>query len=177
MNSITTRYPWCERRAPVAHVLDAVLQVALELAREGREGRCVGTIFVVGDPHLLLPCTRPLILDPLHGHDDCCKQIADPELRETLKELSQLDGAFIISFEGIAVAAARYLEVHTRGVHLSKGLGSRHIAGAAITRMVDCVAIVVSSSAVVRIFDDGHCVEELLPEALNNHYHTRGESA
>jgi DNA integrity scanning protein DisA with diadenylate cyclase activity len=161
MNTSTAHFDWPERRTSQASVLDAMLETALELAREGREGRCVGTIFVVGDPCELIPLTRCLILDPLHGHDDSCKHISDPEVRETLKELSQIDGAFIISTGGVAVAAGRYLDVPAKKVHLHKGLGSRHMAAAAITLQVDCVAIVVSASAVVRIFEAGECQAEL----------------
>jgi diadenylate cyclase len=163
MNPLPAEYEWPERRASHSKVLETLLQTALELAREGREGRCVGTIFVMGDPDDLLPHTRCLILDPLHGHDDACKQISDPEVRETLKELSQIDGAFIISHTGVAVAAGRYLDVSAKGVHLLKGLGSRHMAAAAITRLSDCVAIVVSASAVVRIFEAGECLAEFKP--------------
>lgn len=163
MSTTISRSEWHERDDDCVAVLDSVLQIAMELAREGREGRCVGTIFVVGDPAVLRNHSRPLILDPLKGHDDSRKQIDDPEVRESLKELSQLDGAFLISRQGVAISAAQYLDVSAKDVRLGFGFGSRHMAGAAISQMTDSVAIVVSASSVVRVFERGECIRELSP--------------
>lgn len=155
----------CADRAGVEpDILEEVLKLAVELAREGREGRKVGTIFMVGDAEHVLQRSRPMILDPLLGHADASKHINDPNMRETLKELAQLDGAFVISNEGVAVSAARYLDASSRGVQLPLGLGSRHMAAAAMTKETDAVGVVVSQSAVVRLFDDGELVAEVLPE-------------
>ncbi len=44
------------------------------------------------------------------------------------------------------------------------GLGSRHMAAAWITRQTRAVAIVASESAVVRVFDAGTIVAEIIPE-------------
>jgi len=44
------------------------------------------------------------------------------------------------------------------------GLGSRHVAAASITHETDAVAVVVSESSVVRIFDKGKLVAEIIPE-------------
>ena len=49
-------------------VLKEVIELAIEIAREGREGRKVGTIFVVGDVDNVKKHSRPLILDPLSRH-------------------------------------------------------------------------------------------------------------
>ncbi len=145
-------------------VLESVVLLAIEIAREGREGRKIGTIFTVADSHEVLRRSRSLILDPLAGHPDALKNIEDPNLRETLKELAQLDGAFVISGSGTAISACRYLSATAEGVDLPLGLGSRHMAAASITRMTEAVAVVVSESSLVRVFDNGELVSEVIPE-------------
>lgn len=144
--------------------LGHVTRIALELAREGREGRKIGALFTVDDHPAVLARSRPLILDPLKGHPDEDKVVTDANVRETLKELAQLDGAFVISGDGVAIAAARYLSASAEGVVLPMGLGSRHVAAASITLRTDAVAVVVSESSMVRIFDDGELVREIVPD-------------
>jgi DNA integrity scanning protein DisA with diadenylate cyclase activity len=144
--------------------LVAITHLALEIAREGREGRKIGALFTVGDHQAVLARSRPLILDPLHGHPPERTRIEDASVRETLKELAQLDGAFVVSDEGVAVAACRYLSASAEGIELPLGLGTRHMAAASITRDTDAVAVVVSESSMVRVFDDGELVAEIVPE-------------
>ena len=90
--------------------------------------------------------------------------MADADLRGTLKELAQLDGAFVISDEGVVVAACRYLDTITSDIDLSLGLGSRHFAAASISKATKAIGIVVSQSALVRVFADGALIAEVLPE-------------
>jgi DNA integrity scanning protein DisA with diadenylate cyclase activity len=144
--------------------LESVILLAVELAREGREGRKIGTMFVVSDSEQTLKRSRCLILDPLWHHPESLKHIDDSNLRETLKELSQLDGAFIISDEGIALSACRYINASSDNISIPLGLGSRHMAAASITKDTNAIAIVVSESSVVRIFDNGEMVAEIIPE-------------
>lgn len=151
--------PECDRG-----VIQSVMTLAVELAREGREGQRVGTVFVIGDHKNVLSHSRPMILDPLYGHAESLRQIRDPNLRETLKELSLLDGAFIITQDGLVMAACRYLDADARGLELPMGLGSRHLAAAAVTRATRATAVVVSESAVVRVFFQGELVAEIVPE-------------
>jgi DNA integrity scanning protein DisA with diadenylate cyclase activity len=108
--------------------------------------------------------SRNLILDPLQGHPAHLKRVDDPDARETIKELSQLDGAFIVSDDGVVVSACRYIDVNSKGIKLPLGLGSRHMAGASISKQTGAVAVVVSESSIVRVFDDGELVSEILPE-------------
>src|SRR4029079_13809496 len=95
--------PWC---AP--SVFEQTVELALEIAREGREGRRIGTLFTVGRAEAVLAASRPLILDPLAAHAPARTHITDPNLRGTIKELAQLDGAFVIAATGTAVAPCRY---------------------------------------------------------------------
>jgi diadenylate cyclase len=145
-------------------VLEQVITLALEIAREGREGRKIGTLFTVCDAPAVLRRSRCLILDPLLGHPDAVKHIADPDMRETIKELAQLDGAFVVSDDGVVISACRYLNVSSEGINLPLGLGSRHMAAASISKETDALAVVVSESSLVRVFDHGELVSEIIPE-------------
>ncbi|HID29909.1 MAG TPA: hypothetical protein EYP19_07890 [Desulfobacterales bacterium] len=145
-------------------VLEQTIQLAVEIAREGREGRKVGTMFVLGDEETVLKQSRPLILDPLQGHSAELKKISDVNMRETAKELAQLDGAFVVSADGTILSAARYLNADSTGIKLPLGLGARHIAAAAMSRAARSVAVVVSKSSVVRVFSQGQMIGEIVPE-------------
>ncbi len=153
-----------EKREVDRRVLEQTVSLAVEIAREGREGRKIGTLFVVGDSGEVIKRSKPLILDPLHGHPDESKQIENPDTRETIKELAQLDGAFLISNAGVVLSAARYIDAASDNLDLPLGLGSRHVAGASISRQTRAVAVVVSESSMVRMFDDGELVSEIVPE-------------
>ena len=153
-----------EKREVDTRVLEQTVSLAVEIAREGREGRKIGTLFVVGDSGEVIKRSKPLILDPLHGHPDESKHIENPDMRETIKELAQLDGAFLISNAGVVLSAARYIDAASDSLDLPLGLGSRHVAGASISRQTRAVAVVVSESSMVRMFDDGELVSEIVPE-------------
>ncbi|MEZ4727198.1 MAG: diadenylate cyclase [Caldilineaceae bacterium] len=153
-----------EKRGVNLHTLEQVILLAVEIAREGREGRKVGTMFVVADSEATLKQSRCLILDPLWHHPDEIKRIDNPNMRETVKELAQLDGAFIVSDAGIVLSATRYLYAAADDIELPLGLGSRHMAAASITKSTDAIAVVVSESAIVRVFDGGELISEIIPE-------------
>jgi DNA integrity scanning protein DisA with diadenylate cyclase activity len=145
-------------------VLEAVIILAVEIAREGREGHKIGSLFVVGDVEAVMRNSKPMILDPLAGHPDERKRVTDPDARETFKELAQLDGAFVVSDHGIVLSACRYIDATSEGIELPLGLGSRHMAAASITRRTSAVAVVVSMSSFVRVFDNGELISEIIPE-------------
>jgi DNA integrity scanning protein DisA with diadenylate cyclase activity len=153
---IRAKASWCRR-----DVFEPVLDLAREIAREGCEGRRVGTLFTIGRPDAVLASSRALILDPLAGHAPAATAIGDPNLRGTVKELAQLDGAFVVSEEGAVVAACRYLDAPTDGLDVPLGLGSRHLAAAAVSRRCGVIAIAVSESGVIRVFCDGETIVEL----------------
>jgi diadenylate cyclase len=153
-----------EKREVNTRVLEQTVALAVEIAREGREGRKIGTLFVVGDSEEVLNRSRPMILDPLHGHPDESKRIDDPDVRETLKELAQLDGAFVVSDEGVVLSAARYIDAVSESLSVPMGLGSRHVAAASVSNQTGAVAVAVSESSMVRMFDDGELVSEIIPE-------------
>ena len=158
---------WCELA-----VLEPTVELALEIAREGREGRRIGTLFTLGQAEAVLAASRPLILDPLAAHAPARTHITDPDLRGTIKELAQLDGAFVVSEAGNFVAACRYLDASADQIELPLGLGSRHLAAASISHRLGAVAIVVSESGVVRVFHRGVIEAALIPELwlLDRHH-------
>ena len=100
LKALCSRISWCQPA-----VLESALELALEIAREGREGRRIGTLFTVGKVDAVLAASRALILDPLAGHAPPRTHITNPDLRGTIKELAQLDGACVISETGNFVAA------------------------------------------------------------------------
>lgn len=153
-----------EKRGINPDTLREVIILAVEIAREGREGRRIGTMFVVSDSEQVMKNSRSLILDPLYGHPDEVKRITNEDMRETVKELAQLDGAFVVTDDGVVKSACRYVDALSDGIHLPLGLGSRHLAAASITKLTKSVAVVVSESSVVRIIDDGEIVSEIIPE-------------
>ena len=144
--------------------LTAVTDLAIEIAREGREGRRIGTLFTVGAEIQVLQHSRCLILDPLAGHPTQQRQVAAPDVRETIKELAQLDGGFIITGAGIALSACRYFESTLPQTQQPLGLGTRHIAAASISAATGAVAVVVSESSIVRLYAAGALITEVLPE-------------
>lgn len=153
----------CEKR--LRRSVEEVVGLAVEIAREGREGRKIGTLFAVGDVEGVLPRSRPLLLDPLHGHPDELLHVTRPDFRETVKELAQLDGAFLVRDDGTFAAACRYIDVELDASQVFlPGLGTRHAAAASISAATDTVAVVVSQSAMVRVFAGGEVRAEIVPE-------------
>jgi len=145
-------------------ILESLIELAVEIAREGREGRRIGTLFTLGDEEAVLAKSRSLILNPLEGHPESVRHITDPSLRGTVKELAQLDGAFVVSTSGVVIAACRYLDAAASPIEVPLGLGSRHIAAAHISAATRAIGIVVSESAIVRLFCHGAMIGEIIPE-------------
>ena len=144
--------------------LKAVVDVAVEIGREGREGKAVGTLLVVGDARDVLARSRTLGFDPFRGYRRKERNVRDGKVREAIKEIAQLDGGFVVSRDGTVEAACRIIDAPTTGLTLPKGLGTRHWAAAAITKATTAVAIVVSqSTGTVRIFQGGEVVLRIAP--------------
>ena len=157
-------------------IVQSLIGLAVEIAREGREGRRVGTLFTFGDENAVLAKSRPLILDPLFGHPESARHLNNLNLRGTIKELAQLDGGFVVSGDGVVLSACRYLDAVAAEVDVPLGLGSRHIAAANMSAVTNAVGIVVSESSVVRLFCHGQLVGEIIPELwMKDHAaHLRG---
>jgi len=144
-------------------VLETVIEIAVGIARPGIARARTGALFVVGDEEEVLKKSKPLILDPLANYPKEVKDIRDANVQGTIEELVKLDGAFVISGDGYVLSAARHIEASSRNINLPMGFGSRHMAAASISKETDAVAVVVSESdGVVRVFDDGELIGEIL---------------
>ncbi len=149
-------------------VFEVVLSLALNLASEGREGRAVGTTFVVGDHERVEKLSKPLIMNPFKGYPEEVRNILDETIHETIKEFSLLDGAFIIREDGVVMSAGMHLEASIEDKELLPGLGCRHMAAAGITNLTDAVAITISgSTGMVRVFRKGKILLEIERPSLN----------
>jgi len=140
-------------------IFESLLTLVMEMAYEGREGKPIGSTFVLGDHEKVLQYSRQLVFNPFQGHPEDVLHITKPDVRETLKEFSSIDGAFIIRDDGVVLAAGRYLNAAHHGEPMPQGLGARHSSAAAITGVTDSVALVISeSSGRVTIFRGGSIV-------------------
>jgi len=143
-------------------VFERVLNLALELAAEGREGKPIGAIFVLGDSKGVIEHSRQNIMNPFKGYPESEKNILDNRMTETVKEFSSIDGAFIIKGTGAIVSAGTYLLPKLVAEELPQGLGARHAAAAAITAATRSVAITISeSTGTVRIWRQGKLITEI----------------
>ncbi len=143
-------------------VFERVLTLATQLAAEGREGRPVGTLFVVGDSERVLTRSRSLVLNPFHGHPEAQRNILDPALDETIKEFSALDGAFVVRDDGVVLSAGTQLVTSAPHSQLPGGLGTRHAAAAGITACTSAVAVCISqSTGTVSLFKSGELVTSI----------------
>ena len=145
-----------------AEVFQRVLSIATELGVEGREGRPVGTVFVVGDSERVLQQSRQLVLNPFQGYDEFLRNVLDSHLEETIKEFSTIDGAFVIRGDGVLLSAGTQLMSKSQFASLSSGLGTRHTAAAAITASTNAVAIAISqSTGTVSVFKSGQMIMDI----------------
>jgi len=144
-------------------VFEILLNLALEISIEGKEGRKpVGTIFVIGKHEDVLKFSHPMVINPFQGYPEEERNILDPRLKETVKEFSSIDGAFLFREDGVILAAGRHLDASGENIEIPLGLGSRHRAAAGITSLTDALAIVVSEeTAGVRIFHHGKIFMEI----------------
>lgn len=139
-------------------VIESILSISKELCNEGREGKKIGTTFVIGKREDVIKHTRQLIINPFTGYNDDMRNIMDPGLRETIKEFALLDGAFIIDNDGTIVTAGAYITANSEEIEIPNGFGTRHRSAAALTKEADAIAIVVSESNSIRVIKDGKII-------------------
>jgi diadenylate cyclase len=144
-------------------VFETLLSLALGISLQGKEGRKpVGTIFVLGKHEDVLKFSHPMVINPFQGYPEEERNILDPRLKETVKEFSSIDGAFIFREDGVILAAGRHLDASGENIEIPLGLGSRHRAAAGITNLTDALAIVISEeTGGVRIFHHGKIFMEI----------------
>ena len=159
----------CQERIK-PEVMSAIMNISCDIALAGREGKRVGTAFILGDSEEVMKRSHQIIINPYAGHDETYRNLLDKKNWESIKEFAQLDGVFVISDTGLILAAGRYLDVDGKNVDIEKGLGGRHVSAAAISRDTFAIAVVISESGgVIRIYKDAKetiCMESLKP-AIN----------
>lgn len=144
--------------------LQTVVNLAVEIGREGREGKPVGTLFVVGDTVKVRKLSRSAGFDPVKGYSRKERNLRGTRVREAIKEIAQMDGAILVAADGTVEAAAQYLNASAPDVLVPRGLGARHWAAAAVSRLTKAIAVCVSeSTGTVRIFQDGEVVLRIEP--------------
>ena len=143
-------------------VFERLLSISVELGNEGREGRPVGTTFVIGDVDMVLKHSDQMILNPFQGYPPDRRNVLDPKLEETIKEFATIDGAFVVTGDGHIESAGVYLRSTVPGVELPSGLGARHQSAAAITAATGAVAITISeSTGTVTVYHGGKILIEI----------------
>ena len=143
-------------------VFERVFSLALQLAMEGREGKPIGSIFVLGDTAKVLENSRQMILNPFKGYSEDQCNLLDDQMIETVKEFSAIDGAFLVKGTGTIVSAGTYLLPGVIGEELPRGLGARHAAAAAITTVTHSIAVTISeSTGTVRVWRQGKMITEI----------------
>ncbi|MDV6031329.1 MAG: hypothetical protein F9B45_14750 [Phycisphaera sp. RhM] len=164
MRRLTTRDLQSLESSLPLKTLKVVVDLAVQIGVEGREGKPVGALFVVGDTRSVLKHASDSGVDPFRGYNKKSRNLFDARVQEDAKELSQLDGAFLINSDGTIERSRQMLEVLHEDLNMSKGLGSRHWAAAAITRRTKAVAIVVSqSTGTVRLYQNGFLKMQIEP--------------
>ena len=144
-----------------SEIIETAIDLALEISREGREGKKIGTAFIIGNKDIL-QYTKQLIMNPFLGYPEESRKITDPRMKETLKEFAQLDGVFIIEDNGTILSAGTYIDIDTTKLEIPEGLGTRHRCCAAITHNTDAIAVLVSETGGrVKVFKKGKMVMTL----------------
>jgi DNA integrity scanning protein DisA with diadenylate cyclase activity len=144
-------------------VIERTIDIATQLGAEGREGKPIGALFVIGDTDRVRSMTRQLVINPFKGYPKESRNILDNGLTETIKEFASIDGAFIIHGDGIIESCGTYLKTASQEeFELPRGLGARHHSAAGITLLADCIAITVSeSTGTVTVFRGGQIITEI----------------
>ena len=143
-------------------VFDAVFHISTEISMEGREGKSVGTTFLIGDADNVMAKSRQISLNAFEGQKPESRMITNQDIKENIKEFAQLDGAFVIDGTGYIRAQSRYITVDTSTVSLPKGMGTRHNSVAAMTQVTNAVGIVVSQSGGgITIFKNGLILKKI----------------
>ncbi len=144
-------------------VFERILRIALELANQGREGKSIGAIFILGDKEKVLENVKQMIFNPFKGYNPDERNILKVNLDDTLKEFSLLDGAILIDADGVVESAGVFIATSSAVTEeIPKGLGSRHLAAASITALTNAISVVVSeSTGDVTIFKNGNLITRI----------------
>ena len=111
----------------------------------------------------VLEQSEQMILNPFKGYEERERNVLDSAMRETVKEFSTIDGAFIVRGNGVIETAGARLKAGL-SAGLPSGLGARHAAAAGITISTKSIAITVSQSdGTVRVWRAGKLLPDFEP--------------
>jgi len=127
-------------------VFSRAIQISSELAYEGREGKPVGTLFILGDHEKVSKACQQMVVNPFGGYKEENRNVLDPGLEATIKEFAKIDGAFIIRGDGVIVTSGAFIKAQGGSEQIQKGFGARHTAAANISAATDALAIALSES-------------------------------
>lgn len=143
-------------------ILAATVEIALELGKGGSNGKPIGTAFLIGDSKAVLRLSYQLMLNPFKSYS---VNITDEKHHEIIKKYATFDGAFVVGEDGRVIAAERYLNADVK-VEIPHGLGTRHLAVAAMTAATKAKGVTVSGEdGLVRIFKRGKLVAKIDPRS------------
>ena len=100
-----------------AESLERLTAIATDLATAGREGKSIGAMFILGD-HAEVIKLKQLILNPFHGYAEEDRNILNPFMDETIKELALIDGAFIVQGNGVVESAGCLIQAKADEIEL-----------------------------------------------------------
>jgi len=104
-------------------VFETVLSLALGISIEGKKGENLLEPFSSSEGMKTSSSTLT------HGHQSFSgvseeeRNILDPRLKETVKEFSSIDGAFVFREDGVILAAGRHLDASGENIEIPLGLG------------------------------------------------------
>ncbi|TES99832.1 MAG: hypothetical protein E3J80_01995 [Hadesarchaea archaeon] len=143
-------------------VLAAATEISLELGKGASGGKPVGTAFVIGDSKAVLRISHQLMINPFKSY---LVNITDRKQWELIKKYATFDGAFVVGNDGRVITAERYLNASIK-VEIPNGLGTRHLAVAAMTAATKSRGVTVSGEdGMVRIFRSGKLVAKVDPHS------------
>lgn len=142
--------------------VEAALEIAIQLGREGMNGMSVGAAFIIGDEGRVMELSSQIGINPFKGYS---LSLLDRRNWELVKKYTlAFEGALVVGRDGTIIAGDRYLRAEEVEVDVPCGLGTRHRAVARITAATKAVGIVVSEGdRRIRIFQGGQLVGTFNP--------------
>ncbi|MBP1928131.1 hypothetical protein J2741_000678 [Methanolinea mesophila] len=133
-----------------------VLEIAEKLNKYGYEGKRIGTSFVVGNYEEI---EQHIVKNPTNPFKETGHRILDRDTLEFVERYATLDGAVIITGDGLVMDAGAIIAADIRNLGVSGG--ARHIFAAAITKSSNSVSVVVSQSGGIRIYKHGEEIKKI----------------
>jgi len=148
--------------AGLDRVAENVIELSIKMAREGMDGKPVGTSFTIGDAGKVMRLSAQIGINPFKSYRI---SVLDRKSWYLIRRYAlACEGTFVVRSNGLIVGADRYLKADHVRVSLPSGLGTRHRAIARITKVTRAVGVVVSESdRQVRVFREGKLIATIDP--------------